>query len=110
MRSLLLLIFCLVIWASPAQARRTTVHLAPECNVTMPCEGAYFTPRAKAFIGIPFGRPIMHYDTQPAPRKTVPSRKESSVIGGRPSGCPSRFCGCGASLYLFGKIRPELNL
>jgi hypothetical protein len=33
-----------------------------------------------------------------------------TVIGGRPSGCPHEFCGCEASLYLFGKIRPELNL
>jgi hypothetical protein len=32
------------------------------------------------------------------------------VIGGRPSGCPSRFCGCGASLHLFGRIIPALNL
>ena len=28
----------------------------------------------------------------------------------RPQGCPRAFCGCEASLYLFGKIRPELNL
>ncbi len=32
------------------------------------------------------------------------------IVGGRPSGCPHRFCGCAASLYLFGEIRPELNL
>jgi hypothetical protein len=32
------------------------------------------------------------------------------VLSGRPSGCPRRFCGCEASLYVFGKIRPELNL
>lgn len=32
------------------------------------------------------------------------------VIGGRPAGCPSRFCGCGASLHLFGRIIPALNL
>lgn len=32
------------------------------------------------------------------------------VFGGRPAGCPHRFCGCGASLYLFGRIIPELNL
>jgi hypothetical protein len=32
------------------------------------------------------------------------------IIGGRPAGCPTRFCGCGASLYLFGKIIPTLNL
>jgi hypothetical protein len=33
-----------------------------------------------------------------------------SVVGSRPSGCPSRFCGCEASLYKFGRIIPELNL
>ena len=32
------------------------------------------------------------------------------IVGGRPSGCPHRFCGCAASLYVFGEIRPELNL
>lgn len=32
------------------------------------------------------------------------------VIGGRPAGCPARFCGCGASLHLFGRIIPSLNL
>lgn len=32
------------------------------------------------------------------------------VIGGRPAGCPHRYCGCEASRYVFGKIRPELNL
>ena len=32
------------------------------------------------------------------------------VVGRRPAGCPYEFCGCEASLYLFGKIRRELNL
>lgn len=32
------------------------------------------------------------------------------VLGGRPHGCPHAFCGCGASLYLFGRIIPRLNL
>lgn len=32
------------------------------------------------------------------------------VVGRRPSGCPHAFCGCEASRYLFGEIRPELNL
>ncbi len=35
---------------------------------------------------------------------------DSLVLGGRPRGCPHRFCGCEASLYVFGEIRPELNL
>lgn len=34
----------------------------------------------------------------------------AQVVGGRPAGCPSRFCGCGASLHLFGRIIPSLNL
>lgn len=33
-----------------------------------------------------------------------------SMIGGRPAGCPRAFCGCGASLHLFGRIIPALNL
>jgi hypothetical protein len=33
-----------------------------------------------------------------------------NVVGGRPDGCPSEFCGCEASLYVFGEIRRELNL
>jgi hypothetical protein len=37
-------------------------------------------------------------------------REAARVIGGRPHGCPARFCGCGASLHLFGKIIPALNL
>lgn len=32
------------------------------------------------------------------------------VIGGRPAGCPRAHCGCSTSLYIFGKIKPELNL
>lgn len=31
------------------------------------------------------------------------------VVGGRPRGCPHAFCGCEASLYVFGEIRPALN-
>jgi len=33
-----------------------------------------------------------------------------AVVNRRPQGCPHAFCGCEASLYIFGKIRPELNL
>ncbi len=38
------------------------------------------------------------------------SKVAAQVIGGRPQGCPSRFCGCGASIHLFGRIIPALNL
>lgn len=33
-----------------------------------------------------------------------------SVVSHRPTGCPHAFCGCEASLYLFGQIRADLNL
>ena len=32
------------------------------------------------------------------------------IVGGRPPGCPRRYCGCGASLHIFGRIIPRLNL
>ena len=35
---------------------------------------------------------------------------EGAVVGGRPAGCPHRYCGCGVSLKVFGKIIPKLNL
>lgn len=33
-----------------------------------------------------------------------------TVIGGRPAGCPQRFCGCALSLKFFGIIKPALNI
>lgn len=35
---------------------------------------------------------------------------EGHVVGGRPAGCPWRYCGCSVSLKVFGRIIPELNL
>lgn len=37
-------------------------------------------------------------------------QRHATVVGGRPAGCPRSFCGCEASRYLFGHVRPELNL
>ena len=37
-------------------------------------------------------------------------RDDGRTIGGRPSGCPHAFCGCGTSLHIFGRIIPDLNL
>lgn len=34
----------------------------------------------------------------------------STVVGSRPAGCPYEYCGCEASLYVFGEIRPRLNV
>jgi hypothetical protein len=35
---------------------------------------------------------------------------DASIVGGRPAGCPHSFCGCEASRYTFGEMRPELYL
>lgn len=43
-------------------------------------------------------------------QRSIDANGNAVVVGGRPRGCPRRFCGCSASLYVFGKIRPELNL
>lgn len=39
-----------------------------------------------------------------------PARSAGIDLGGRPSGCPYRFCGCALSLDIFGRIIPELKL
>jgi hypothetical protein len=102
---------CLLgIMNAPAYGRHLkTVTLAPECNVSMPCDGGYYSARAKKFIGIPFGIPLQSYTPQQPKHQTVPALS-AEVIGGRPSGCPHAYCGCSASLRLFGKIVPSLNL
>ena len=46
----------------------------------------------------------------PRPRPGVVDRITATIIGGRPSGCPHRFCGCALSLHIFGRIVPTLNL
>jgi hypothetical protein len=45
-----------------------------------------------------------------AARVLVDPNGNTVIAGGRPAGCPHRFCGCEASRYVFGEIRPELNL
>lgn len=37
-------------------------------------------------------------------------QRQAQILGGRPAGCPRQYCGCGASIKVFGRIRPELNL
>lgn len=45
-----------------------------------------------------------------APSNGYSMASEDRVIGGRPSGCPYRYCGCSASLRIFGRIIADLNL
>ncbi len=41
---------------------------------------------------------------------TTNNNGRATVVGGRPIDCPRAFCGCEASLYLFGHVRADLNL
>jgi hypothetical protein len=67
-----------------------------ECNVTMPCDfsGSQMPSRANSY------------------RHAMASidADRGKVVGDRPAGCPRSFCGCGASLRVFGRILPGLNL
>lgn len=86
--------------ASPAHARKQHfVEADSGCNIIFPCEGVVKHPRGERVVQAMhgFGSAKLVYD-------------RGAVIGGRPLGCPHAFCGCGASLYLFGKIIPRLNV
>ena len=60
--------------------------------------------RSTCFLG------VKRTETATARQETALYGRSGTVIGGRPSGCPHAYCGCSASLYLFGRIIPELNL
>jgi hypothetical protein len=40
----------------------------------------------------------------------VDANGNAVIVGRRPEGCPRAHCGCSTSLYIFGKIKPHLNL
>lgn len=96
--------------ANPAEARHRHVREVianPGCNVLWPCEGVFKSPRGERIVKAMggFGSAQLHY----VPVQIKRASGHADVIGGRPAGCPHAFCGCGASLYLFGKIVPALN-
>lgn len=79
--------------ASTADAQHRQHHRARAGQGVIVCDQRGCSDRVKA-----------------APQRVIDANGNPGVIGGRPAGCPRRFCGCEASLYVFGKIRPELNL
>jgi hypothetical protein len=96
--------------ASDARPSRTSIKAA-ECDVTMPCDfsGSQFRRDKSAAF------PREHDRRE---RRAVSYRYamaeanggRGQVVGGRPAGCPRSFCGCGASIRVFGRIVPGLNL
>ncbi|WP_375160869.1 hypothetical protein [Bradyrhizobium sp. RDT46] len=104
---------CLLLLAASgaSEARPNRISQAPECNVTMPCDFSYSQTRTRASR-----QPLQAYRSMQmtvsdaGSSTTTISVSGDRVVGGRPAGCPSSFCGCGASLRVFGRVVPELNL
>jgi hypothetical protein len=115
-----LMIFVLVVIGSTvAEARHSHLAVqAPGCNVTMPCDFSFQTFGSKNAGSGPesqrFGRRAIlpRNDGDESYRREVAAINidQRNTIGGRPAGCPHSFCGCGASIRVFGRILPGLNL
>lgn len=84
--------------ATTAEARpRHRIIADPGCGVIMPCEGVTTTARGRAIErALPFGTAVRSYS--------------GTIVGGRPAGCPRRFCGCALAIKVFGSMKPGLNL
>jgi hypothetical protein len=104
-----------------SEARTYRIHQAPECNVTMPCDFSYSQTRRERISRSSLQRSSLQTPSLQAYRATQLTVSDSGaatasisggtrIVGGRPAGCPSSFCGCGAALRVFGRIVPELNL
>jgi len=114
--------FLLVALSSVASEARTyRIHQVPECNVTMPCDFSYSQTRRERISRSSLQRSSLQTPSLQAYRATQLTVSDSGaatasisggtrIVGGRPAGCPSSFCGCGAALRVFGRIVPELNL
>jgi hypothetical protein len=111
MRRSLLVASCFFVFSSGTLEARPSHRFvtASECNVTMPCDfsSTQFRPRLTSYSA----RPSFEHRTTSYRNATASlDSSEGQVVGGRPAGCPHSFCGCGASLRVFGRIVPGLNL
>jgi hypothetical protein len=102
----------IILVSSASEARPSRIiGQASGCNVTMPCDFSYSQARQVAFN--PYSQRT-HRMERRARRDIIYSREvaetSGQAVGGRPAGCPHSFCGCGASIRVFGRIVPELNL
>jgi hypothetical protein len=96
--------------ASEARPARI-IGQAPGCNVTMPCDFSNSLTRRVNLNSYDRG-------SQGRERPAILQRNgmaeansgRAQIVGGRPAGCPRSFCGCGASIRVFGRIVPGLNL
>jgi hypothetical protein len=115
MHQRVLIAFAFIALASTASEARPSriAGQASECNISMPCDFSFSQTRRIPFNAYGQGpqgeeRRARVQQSSSYPRQVAESG--SQAIGGRPTGCPHSFCGCGASIRVFGRIVPELNL
>jgi hypothetical protein len=105
--------FVFVALASTASEARPAriIGQAPGCNVTMPCDFSNSLTRRVSLNS--YGRGSQRIE-RPAILLRYGIAEANSglgqIVGGRPAGCPRSFCGCGASMRVFGHIVPGLNV
>jgi hypothetical protein len=108
MRSILVLVASFfAVLSSSASIARPSLQIA-ECNVTMPCD--FSGPQLRHGR---YQRQLIGVERRATSYRNAMAAVDSSqgqVVGGRPAGCPHSFCGCGASIRVFGRIVPGLNL
>jgi hypothetical protein len=83
---------------------------SPECNVTMPCDFSGSQVRRGGFASYPREQYRRGHRVISHANDVAADGARGPVVGGRPAGCPRSFCGCGASIRVFGRIVPGLNL
>ena len=109
MRRILLLVASFFVLSSSASASRPSVNVS-ECNITMPCDFANSQMRRARIAS-------QRRNQQSLAPRAISHRTElaevnggrGKVVGGRSAGCPRSFCGCGASIRVFGRHRPWIE-
>lgn len=100
-------LLCLFVNFAEARPHRQATGLHPDCNITMPC---IVVKPFKAEVRGPlqpqmFTRKKHRAETVDVfSRSNVVTRAAATILP-HPAGCRRNlFCGCGASVYLFGKV------
>jgi hypothetical protein len=108
MRTAIVTVAFFVALSSTASEARRFQQLVPiECDVAMPCDFSRSQTTRTRTATI---RSDQSHFQNGGHALISTSPDKGQVIGGRPRGCPRAYCGCAASLRVFGRIVPGLNL
>jgi hypothetical protein len=112
MLKLVFVAFVFVAFSSTASEARPAriIDQAPGCNVTMPCDFSNSLTRRVNLNSYRGSQGIERPAILQRNGMAEANSGRAQIVGGRPAGCPRSFCGCGASIRVFGRIVPGLNL